>query len=132
MVLGIIQMADAQRFGHSNYVTGWNNNIPLGYGNADLYIPNGYHYYGLQNVNGNYFVRFQHNGQYYQQPVQWQQSNGLRVATVVLNVLGSTLLNVSNGLQWGNSWNNNFYSQPQPYFYNVSPPIYYQNRRLRR
>ncbi len=79
---------------------GWNN-FQYQWGDVRMYIPQGYQYYGLQNINGGYFAQFQHNGLWYQKPVQWQmQPNGMRVATITLDVIGATLLNISNHLQW--------------------------------
>ncbi len=122
-LLGFGHIVSAQ-YSHQNYYQQdyrWKN---FNYQEGDLYVhsPQGYSYSGLRLYNDDYFAQFQYNGQTYQQSVQWQQSNGIKVARIVLTTIGATLLNVGNGLQYGNQ---NYYQQP--YLYQSSPPVYYQN-----
>lgn len=122
-LLGFGHIVSAQ-YSHQNYYQQdyrWKN---FNYQEGDLHVdaPQGYQYSGLRSSNNNYYAQFYYDGQYYQQPIHWQQNNGRRVAKVILSVVGSTLLNISNELQWGSQ---NYYQQP--YFYQNSPPVYYQN-----
>ena len=121
-------MANAQyQYSYQDFqsMNSWNNRwigSQFPQENVTLYVPNGYDYQGVQSINGDYYAQFRYGNNYYQQLIPRQERNGVRIASIVLNTIGATILGVSNSLQYGNGYSNYGY---QPYYqYNYIPQNY--------